>query len=180
MKDICKKSINQKCICMPEMIITIMIIAIFFCITVIIINNQGNEKDILTAIAVEGDNTQQGFTTIKFSKNDIVVGDALSHEEGSDSILINETGIYQISYQLFGIKDGAGSFNFNAVLLVNNMAVDSTFNDGPVLEDLVNNRITLTSTVILRLNAGDTLKLEGVSIEDITYEKARIDIEKID
>ena len=44
----------------------------------------------------------------------------------------------------------------------------------------MNNRLTLTSTVILRLNAGDTLKLAGVSIEDITYEKARMDIEKID
>ena len=60
------------------------------------------------------------------------------------------------------------------------MIIESTFNDGPVLEDLVNNRITLTSTVILRLNTGDTLKLAGISIEDIEYQKARIDIEKID
>ena len=104
----------------------------------------------------------------------------MTHQEGSDAILINETGIYQISYQLFGIKEGSGSFNFNAVLLVNDSAINSTFNDGPVLEDLVNNRITLTSTVILRLNAGDTLKLSGVAIEDVEYEKARIDIEKID
>ena len=49
-----------------------------------------------------------------------------------------------------------------------------------IVSDLVNNRITLTSTVILKLNAGDRLKLVGVSIEDITYEKARMDIEKID
>ena len=52
-------------------------------VLIVILSNQNQQKDILTAIAVEGDNTQQGFTTIKFSKNDIVVGDALSHEEGS-------------------------------------------------------------------------------------------------
>lgn len=148
-------------------------------VVVIIANNMSNEKNILVAIAVNGDNTQLGTTTIKFSQNDIVIGNALSHVEGTDTISINESGIYQISYQLFGIKEGAGSFNFNAALLVNDIVVDSTFNDGPVLEDLVNNRITLTSTVILRLNAGDTLKLAGISIEDIMYQKARIDIEKI-
>ena len=121
-----------------------------------------------------------GGHMIKFSQNEIIEGDALTHLEGSDTISVSETGIYQISYQLFGIKEGAGSFNFNAALLVNDMIIESTFNDGPVLEDLVNNRITLTSTVILRLNTGDTLKLAGISIEDIEYQKARIDIEKID
>ena len=40
--------------------------------------------------------------------------------------------------------------------------------------------MTLTSTVILQLNQGDILKLVGLSIEDIIYENARIDIEKID
>lgn len=157
-----------------------LMILIIFVIVIIVISNTNEEKDILTTIAVEGNNTQLGTTTIRFSQNDIVVGNALTHEEGSDTIAINEAGIYQISYQLFGIKEGAGSFNFNAVLLVNDASVDTTFNDGPVLEDIVNNRLTLTSTVILRLNAGDTLKLAGVSIEDITYEKARMDIEKID
>ena len=164
--------------CIAIFISIIMIISLI--VVIIIINNENQQKDILTAIAVDGDNTQLGTTTIKFSQNDIIVGTALTHQEGSDTILVNETGIYQISYQLFGIKEVAGSFNFNAVLLVNDSTIDSTFNDGPVLEDLVNNRITLTSTVILRLNAGDTLKLAGVSIEDIEYEKARIDIEKID
>ena len=158
-----------------------MIIIITLIVTIIIINDENQQKDILTAIAVKGDKTQLGTTTIKFCQNEIIVGTtALKHQEGSDTILVNETGIYQISYQLFGIKEGAGSFNFNATLLINDTIIDSTFNDGPVLEDLVNNRITLTSTVILRLNAGDTLKLAGVSIEDIEYEKARIDIEKID
>ena len=66
------------------------------------------------------------------------------------------------------------------MLTVNGNPIGSTFNDGPVIEDLVNNRITLTSTVILRLNEGDVLRLVGASIEDIRYEKARIDIEKID
>ena len=159
-------------------IISIIVVVLFF--VAIIINNQNQTKDILVAIAVDGDNTQLGTTTIKFSQNEIIEGDALTHLEGSDTISVSETGIYQISYQLFGIKEGAGSFNFNAALLVNDMIIESTFNDGPVLEDLVNNRITLTSTVILRLNTGDTLKLAGISIEDIEYQKARIDIEKID
>lgn len=172
----CEQADICKCIAIGVGIIFL----ILFIVVMIIFNTNNEEKDTLTTIAVQGDNTQLGTTTIRFSQNDIVVGNALTHEEGSDTISINETGIYQISYQLFGIKEGAGSFNFNAVLLVNDIPVDSTFNDGPVLEDLVNNRITLTSTVILRLNVGDTLKLAGVSIEDITYEKARIDIEKID
>lgn len=160
------------------LIITISIL-IFILVSIILIN-ESKEKDILTSIAVEGDNTQLGTTSIKFSKNDVVVGNALTHAEDSDTISINETGIYQISYQLFGIKEGGDSFNFNSVLLVNDMAVESTFNDGPVLKDIINNRITLTSTVILRLNADDTLKLSAISIEDIEYKKARIDIEKID
>ena len=171
----CKQNNNLKCMCI---IISIIVVVLFF--VAIIINNQNQTKDILVAIEVNGDNTQLGTTTIKFSQNEIIEGDALTHLEGSDTISVSETGIYQISYQLFGIKEGAGSFNFNAALLVNDMIIESTFNDGPVLEDLVNNRITLTSTVILRLNTGDTLKLAGISIEDIEYQKARIDIEKID
>ena len=172
----CRQMDIFKCIGISISILILIILVVI----IIIVNNTNEQKDILTAIAVQGDNTQLGTTTIKFSQNDIAVGNALTHENGSDIISINETGIYQISYQLFGIKEGTGSFNFNAALLVNDVVVDSTFNDGPVLEDLVNNRITLTSTVILRLSAGDTLKLAGISIEDITYEKARIDIEKID
>lgn len=160
--------------------ISIILLIALIIVILVMVNTSNEPKDILTAIAVEGDNTTLGTTTIKFSQNDIVIGNALAHQEGSDTISVQETGIYQISYQLFGIKQGAGSFNFNAALFVNDAVVDSTFNDGPVLEDLVNNRITLTSTVILRLNAGDTLKLAGISIEDIVYEKARIDIEKID
>ena len=47
------------------------------------------------------------------------------------------------------------------------------------MENISNNRITLTSTVILKLNAGDVLQLGGLSQENITYPTARIDIEKI-
>lgn len=127
-----------------------------------------------------GDNTQTGTTTIRFSRNNIVEGTALSHIEGSDEIQINETGIYQISYQLYGITETTGTFNFNAVLLVNDIAIEDTFNQSPVLRNNIGgNRMTLTATVILRLEAGDILKLNGVSIEDISYNNARIDIEKI-
>ncbi len=170
---------DNLCKIMTIIIILILIISIIGIILITINNDKQEPKNILVAIANPGDNTTLGFTTIKFSENKIVEGTALSHEEGSDEIRINESGIYQISYQLFGQKEGAGSFNFNAVLLVNDQTIEDTFNEGPVLEDVVNNRLTLTSTVILRLEAGDVLKLQGVSIEDILYDRARIDIEKI-
>ena len=155
-------------------VLVLLLIAIF--VIVIVVNNNPN---ILVAIARPGDNTTVGTTTIKFSENNIVEGTAISHTEGSDEININETGIYQVSYQLFGVQDVTGTFNFNAVLLVNNTPLNDTFNQSPVIRNSTSNRMTLTSTVILRLEAGDVLKLEGVSIEDITYENARIDIEKI-
>ena len=120
-----------------------------------------------------------GTTTIKFSQNDILVGNALSHTPGSDEILINQTGIYQVSYQLFGVQNVTGTFNFNSILSVNNNPLQDTFNESPVIRNSTSNRMTLTSTVILRLEAGDILKLNGVSIEDIRYDNARIDIEKI-
>ena len=160
-------------------IIISLIIVLIAVTIVIVINNNGEMPNILVAIARPGDNTTLGTTTIKFSENNIVEGTAISHTEGSDEIVINETGIYQISYQLFGVQDVTGTFNFNAVLLVNNTPLNDTFNQSPVIRNSTSNRMTLTSTVILRLNAGDILKLQGVSIEDITYQNARIDIEKI-
>ena len=146
-------------------------------VSISISNNE--QKNILTIIAVPGDNTEIGNARIKFSQNDVLEGNAISHQEGSQDIIINENGIYQISYQLFGTQDAITTFNFNAILIVNNQAINSTFNESPVLRENVSNRMTLTSTVILRLNAGDVLNLGGVSIEDITYPNARIDIEKI-
>ena len=162
------------------MTIVVLILVIIFVIAVII-NNQDNlkEPNILVAIARNGDNTTLGTTTIRFSQNEIVEGTAISHQEGSDEININENGIYQISYQLFGVQNVSGTFNFNAVLLVNGEAITDTFNQSPVIRNSPSNRMTLTSTVILRLEAGDILQLNGVSIEDIRYDNARIDIEKI-
>lgn len=156
--------------------IILVIILVF-----IVIYNENNEKNpnILVAIAKAGDNTTLGTTTIRFSQNNIVEGMAISHQVGSDEININENGIYQVSYQLFGVQSVTGTFNFNAVLLVNDHALEDTFNQSPVIRNSASNRMTLTSTVILRLQAGDTLKLNGVSIEDIRYDNARIDIEKI-
>ena len=156
--------------------IILVIILVF-----IVIYNENNEKNpnILVAIAKAGDNTTLGTTTIRFSQNNIVEGMAISHQVGSDAININENGIYQVSYQLFGVQSVTGTFNFNAVLLVNDQALEDTFNQSPVIRNSASNRMTLTSTVILRLQAGDTLKLNGVSIEDIRYDNERIDIEKI-
>ena len=163
-------------------IFKILIVAlsiIFVIILVIVIINNENNPNILVAIAKTGDNTTLGTTTIRFSQNNIVEGMAISHQAGSDEININENGIYQVSYQLFGVQSVTGTFNFNAVLLVNDQALEDTFNQSPVIRNSASNRMTLTSTVILRLQAGDTLKLNGVSIEDIRYDNARIDIEKI-
>ena len=166
-----------------EKILNGCIFAVFIlCILIIIFLSLAmmpEQKNILTAVAINGNNSEVGTTTIKFSQNDIVVGNALSHVDGSDEIAINENGIYQISYQLYGTSESSGTFNINCLLLVNNTALETTFNEGPVLKQNVNNRMTLSGTVILKLNAGDILKLQAVTIEDITYPRARIDIEKI-
>ena len=164
-------------------IISSLIIILLIILIVVSINNQNPDKtnNILVAIARNGDNTTLGTTTIKFSQNQIVEGSALSHLPGSNEIMINEDGIYQISYQLEGIAKSTGTFNFNAILLVNGTPISDTLNEGPVIvENIGNNRMTLTSTVILKLNAGDVLQLGGLSQENITYPTARIDIEKID
>ena len=157
------------------------IIFIFLILILIVCMNCSNteDKSILTAVATTGDNTDLGNAIIKFSINDIVVGNALSHEPGSADIIVNESGIYQISYQLEGVGQTIGTFNFNAILLVNDAVLEDTLNEGPVIREDFSNRMTLTSTVILRLNAGDVLNLGGASLEDIIYERARIDIEKI-
>ena len=171
----CNKDLLKNIIC--TLIFSLLIILIF-----VLINNQNQEKsnNILVAIATNGDNTTLGTTTIKFSQNQIVEGTAINHQAGSDEIIINEDGIYQISYQLLGVQNTTGTFNFNAILLVNNQQLNDTFNQSPVIRNSTDNRMTLTSTVILRLQAGDILKLSGISIEDIRYDNARIDIEKID
>ena len=162
----------------------LIILLIFVLIVVLIIvfincqNNQ-NQPNILVVIAKPGDNTTIGTTSIRFSQNNIVEGTALSHTEVSDEININETGIYQISYQLYGVQDTVGTFNFNAILSVNNQSLNDTFNESPVIRNSTSNRMTLTSTVILQLQTGDVLKLNGVSIEDVIYDNARMDIEKI-
>lgn len=127
-----------------------------------------------------GDNSEIGDVVINFSENQIVEGYAISHDSGSSEIRINKDGIYQISYQLDGNTTTSGRFNFNAILVVNRIPLFDTLNEGPVIvEDIINNRYTLTSTVILKLNEGDILQLEGLSQENITYPNARIDVEKI-
>lgn len=174
-----KGECNKETLCKALCGTVIIIFAVFLILLVSISISNNEQKNILTTIAVPGDNTEIGNARIKFSQNDVLEGNAISHQEGSQDIIINENGIYQISYQLFGTQDAITTFNFNAILIVNNQAINSTFNESPVLRENVSNRMTLTSTVILRLNAGDVLNLGGVSIEDITYPNARIDIEKI-
>ena len=165
---------NIKIFCIINFIILISIIITF-------LNNSENNKSILVAIAKSEDNTQIGNAIINFSENQIIEGNALSHEEGQSQININKDGIYQISYQLEGVDNGTSTnFNFNSILIVNNNPLNDTLNEGAVLnEEIVNNRYTLTSTVILKLNEGDILQLGALSLENITYPSARIDIEKI-
>lgn len=174
-------------ICKTVKILSIISLILFisffllFIIVVIINNSVISNKNILVTVATSGDNTQVGNAIINFGENQILEGNALSHEPGTSQININQDGIYQISYQLDGIAQGKSTqFNFNAILLVNNVPLTDTLNEGAVLdEDIINNRYTLTSTVILRLNAGDILQLGALSLENVTYPNARIDIEKI-
>lgn len=168
---------NKLKVC-KAIIIGIMILVVVIFFFVVCCQNNKQNTNILTAIAIKGDNPEVGEAIIKFSKNEIVEGTAISHQEGSNEININETGYYQISYQIFGIRKTAGTFNFNALLLVNNLPLENTFNETPILKDSAN-RMTLTSTVILKLNQGDILQLGAISLEEINYETARIDIEKI-
>lgn len=156
-------------------------IFIFLILILIVCMNCSNteDKSILTAVATTGDNTDLGNAIIKFSKNNIVEGTAISHQEGTSEFNINETGIYQISYQLYGVNNAKGTFNFNAIILKNGATINETLNSSPVLTDDINNRMTLTSTVILSLNAGDVIQLGGTSLEDILYTDARMDIVKI-
>ena len=72
--------------------VMVLVVVISFLI-VLYIQSISPERDILTAIAVNGDNTQLGTTYIRFSQNEIVEGNAISHEPGASEILIEETGI---------------------------------------------------------------------------------------
>ena len=173
----CCECNKTKAISIFCLILTIIAIIIFM---IVINNNSTQDKDILVAIARTGDNTQEGNVIINFSENQIIQGNAISHIPGESHIMINETGIYQISYQLTGVDQGSGRFNFNSILSVNGVPQNDTLNEGAVLsEDIVNNRYTLTSTVILSLETGDVLELNGLSLEEVQYTNARIDIEKI-
>lgn len=174
---------NCKCkyeCCKINILPLIIILAIFVIFIVIVTNIETEQKSILSTIAVPGDNTAVGPTVIKFSKNEIEIGPAMTHTAGSENININESGIYQISYQVYGERSSLGTLNFNCILLVNGQPLDDTQNETPILKDTFTNRMTNSSTVILRLNAGDTLSIGIFTIEEITYPRARMDIEKID
>ena len=172
----CKCNINLKeLICL----LSIPIIILFFLILGICICNNSQPKSILASQVTTNDPFVRGFSPINFYANTIKVGNDITHEEGSTDFILNSPGIYQISYQIFGERQTFGTYNFNAVILVNGVVLDDTQNETPILKDNVINRMTKTSTVILRLNAGDTLQLGTITVEDIIFDRARIDIEKI-
>lgn len=162
-----------------ENILKCLFILFLLIIIIIPLSIMPEQKNILSAVATDENNPNSGTTNIKFGQNDIVIGSAISHEINSDEIKINESGIYQISYQVYGETEKLSSFKFNTVLSVNNIFLENTFNESPILSQNTENRMTLSGTVIIKLNAGDILRLQAVTIEDIIFPRARIDIEKI-
>ncbi len=162
-----------------ENILKCLFIVLLLIIIIIPLSIMPEQKNILTTVATNENNPNIGTTNIKFGQNDIIIGSAISHEVNSDEIKINESGIYQISYQVYGETENLGSFKFNTVLSVNNNFLENTFNESPILKQNTENRMTLSGTVIIKLNAGDILRLQAVTIEDIAFQRARIDIEKI-
>ena len=92
-----------------------------------------------------------------------------------------EIGVAGLSYSKLS-DDFKAEWNIdfdNVIILKNGATINETLNSSPVLTNDINNRYTLTSTVILSLNAGDVIQLGGTSLEDILYTDARMDIEKI-
>lgn len=166
--------------------VTITFIAIIILIVGIVViqrscsGNGEEDKNILSTTYQNSSTTQIGSTIISFDDNNIEIGSAITHNEGSNVININEDGVYQVSYQLFGTRETVGTFNFSAVILINGEALEQTLKEGPILLDQVVNRMTLTGIVFLELQAGDELQLGAVSVENIRYPRARIDIEKIE
>lgn len=173
------KKLNNDC-WISMLFIGIIVVVAILIIIFGMVNNQDEPKDILSTIYQNPDTTQIGSTIISFDSNEIQIGDAITHVEGNSVININEDGVYQISYQLYGTRSTVGIFNFSAVILINNQALEITLNEGPILLDQVENRMTLTGIVFLELQEGDTLQLGAVSVENIRYPRARLDIEKID
>ena len=71
----------------------IIFISILIFFLIVIINNGNMNKDILVVVARSDDNTQVGNAIINFGENQINEGTALSHQEGTSQININESGI---------------------------------------------------------------------------------------
>ena len=133
---------EQKCKMLKILLVFSIVFILFFAVLFISINNSSQDKSILVATATSGDNTQEGNAIINFGQNQIVEGDALSHTPGSSEILINRDGIYQISYQLTGVAQNTGTFNFNAIILVNGTPINETLNEGSVLDSDIINKIS--------------------------------------
>ena len=114
----CKE--NNKC-SLCDRVKTLSIFTLIFLIIALVIyitiNNPIANKNILVAIATNNDNTGKGNVIINFGTNEIAEGSAISHAPGSSEILINENGIYQISYSLNGVDQGSGRFNFNRLTI---------------------------------------------------------------
>lgn len=128
------KCMNKCCSIKFISIFTLKLLIIGLIIFIIFNNPNIEDKSIIVAIAKPGDNTQVGNAIINFSENQIVEGTALSHTPDSNQIMINEDGIYQISYQLEGNAQEIGRFNFNGILIVNNIPLEDTENDGLVFK----------------------------------------------
>lgn len=172
----CKCNINLKeLICL----LSIPIIILFFLILGICICNNSQPKSILASQVTKNDPFVRGFSPINFYANTIKVGNDITHEEGSTDFILNSPGIYQISYQVLGdLESSAQSrFQFSVAIEQDGSFLDTTESTSPLLDKP--NRMTLSNTLLVKVTNSSTIKLLGLSLENVKYTRATIYIVKI-
>ena len=171
----CKCNINLKeLICL----LSIPIIILFFLILGICICNNSQPKSILASQVTTNDPFVRGFSPINFYANTIKVGNDITHEEGSTDFILNSPGIYQISYQVLGdLESSAQSrFQFSVAIEQDGSFLDTTESTSPLLDKP--NRMTLSNTLLVKVTNSSTIKLLGLSLENVKYTRATIYIVK--
>ncbi|MCK9574406.1 MAG: collagen-like protein [Clostridia bacterium] len=87
-------------------------------------------------------------TDVTFSTNGRIVG-SITHVAGASTIVVNETGDYDITYTVTTALEGTGQFS----LFLNGIVVTGT-RFGTVGDEVV-------GSVIIRITTGDTLTLRN-------------------
>jgi len=85
---------------------------------------------------------------VTFSTNGRIVG-SIVHVAGASTIVVNETGDYDITYTITSAVEGSGQFS----LFINGVVVTGT-RFGTIGDEIV-------GSVIIRISAGDTLTLRN-------------------